>query len=318
VKLAARAVLVIAAAGAASAAYQQIEDVRDRRRFPPPGRLVDVGDGRRMHILAEGGGDPAVIIIPALADSVLGWVRTARAAARAAGTTVCVYDRAGIGWSDRRARATFDAVADNLHALVDAAGIRKPYIVAGHSIGGIIARRLQARYPDDVAGMLLIDSSHEQQARRLGWRYGYRPHLVRVVQRRSRVLGARRLAANFGLVAGMDDASYERETIPDYVAAARAIDLSSAQRRTVIREILMFIRPQHPPQPLGALPLTVITALAQMEPGFRAMWQQMQDELAALSSDSVHVQAVNAGHYVHLDEPDLITQAIRDLVKRCR
>lgn len=319
VKLAAGAALAIVTAGAASASYQEAAEAADRRRYPPPGRLVDIGDRRRMHAFAEGEGDPAIVIIPALADNVLGWVRTVRAAAPAAGTTVCVYDRAGIGWSDPPSgRGTFDSIADDLYALIRAGGIKVPVIIAGHSIGGIIARRFQARYPEAVAGMLLIDSSHEQQSRRFGWSYGYWPHIKRVMRRQSRILGVYRFAADLGLVAGMDEASYGRETVPEFTAAARSIDLSSAHRQTVVRESLLIIRGQDPPQPIGSLPLTVITALEGMEPGVRAKWAAMQDDLAALSSDSIHVHADRSGHYVHLDEPDLVVQAMRDLVKRCR
>ena len=78
-----------------SAVYQQISEASDRRRFPPPGRLVDIG-GRRLHLVEMGEGSPAVIIIPAVADNVLQWLRVAEGAA--AETHVCVYDRAGIGF----------------------------------------------------------------------------------------------------------------------------------------------------------------------------------------------------------------------------
>lgn len=91
---AARAAAAIAAAGIASAAYQQAAEAADRRRFPPPGQLLDIG-GRRMHILAEGTGSPAVVIVPALGSNVLEWVRVQRAVTE---TKVCLYDRAGIGF----------------------------------------------------------------------------------------------------------------------------------------------------------------------------------------------------------------------------
>lgn len=314
-----RTAFAIAAAGAASAAYQQAAETRDRRRYPPPGRIVAIGNGRRMHLLSEGTGSPPVVIVPALADNVLGWARTLRAAAPVSRTTVLVYDRAGCGWSGPpRGRVTWDSMADDLHALLSAAGISSPRVIAGHSIGGIIARRYQSRYPGDVAGMLLIDSSHEEQARRLGWERAYKPHLKRVAQRRLRVLGLRRAAANLGLIGGMDDATYLRETVPEFTGAARALDLSSAQRRTVIRECLLVVRRHQPPEPIGALPLTVITSLRGLDDEFRAKWEQMQDELAALSTDTVCVHAERAGHYVHYDDQELVVQAISELVKRCR
>ena len=92
---AARAAVAVAATGILSAAYQRAADAADRRRFPPPGRLVDVSS-RRIHVLAKGEGTPAVVIVPALASNVLEWVRVQRAAATK--TTVCVCDRAGVGF----------------------------------------------------------------------------------------------------------------------------------------------------------------------------------------------------------------------------
>jgi pimeloyl-ACP methyl ester carboxylesterase len=308
---------VIAAAGAASAAYQRIAEAADCRRFPPPGRMLGIG-GRRLHILAMGGGSPAVVIIPALGANVLEWIRVMRAASAEA--TVCAYDRAGLGWSGPpRSRVTIDAMADDLHALLKAAAISPPYVIAGQSMGGIVARRFQARYPGDVVGMLLIDSSHEDQARRLGpgntWY-----DLKRAARRRTRILGVYRLAAHLGLIGGLGAASLARETVPEYAGASKAVSLSSKQRRAVVREMLLLLHPQGQPRNLGALPLTVLSAGSARRrqwPSWAA-WCRLQDELAALSSGSVHMYAVNADHNVHLDDPRIVVQAIRNLVERCR
>lgn len=304
VRPAARIALAVAAAGIACAAYQRIGDAADWHRHPPPGRLVDVG-GRRMHILAEGDGSPAVIIVPALGSNVLEWVRVLRAAL--AETTVCAYDRAGLGWSDPlRGPVTLDAMAGDLRALLTAAGITPPYIVAGHSLGGIIARRFQARYPADVAALLLLDSSHEDQARRLG--HGAWHGIKRAARRQARILGARRLAASLGLAGGLDAASLARETVPEYAAAAKAVSLSTRQRRAVVREMLLLACPHGQPPGLRALPLAVLSAgsaTRRQWPAWHA-WSQLQDELAALSTDSVHMYAVNADHNIHLDDPDAV------------
>jgi pimeloyl-ACP methyl ester carboxylesterase len=208
-------------------------------------------------------------------------------------------------------------MADELHAALVAAGIGPPYIIAGQSLGGIVARRFQARYPADVTGMLLVDSSHEDQSRRFGWWTGTGAHLWHAAQRQSRVLGARRLAASAGRLSAVDWASLTRETIPEYAGAARAITLSSKQRQIVVRETILAAQLRGRPQDLGALPLTVISSANRWWDRWPT-WSTMQDELAALSSDSVHMTAVNAGHNVHLDEPLLVVQAIRDLVERCR
>ena len=109
-----------AIAGLASATYQAVSEARDRRRYPPPGRMVDIG-GRRLHLVTAGEGSPAVVIIPALADSVLLWMRVLEGVA--AETHACVSDRAGVGWSDPPPhwRRTPDLMAADLHALLSAA-----------------------------------------------------------------------------------------------------------------------------------------------------------------------------------------------------
>jgi pimeloyl-ACP methyl ester carboxylesterase len=311
------AATAVLAAGALSAAYQRIGEARDRRKYPPPGRLVDVG-GRRMHILAMGDGSPAVVIVPALGANVLEWVRVLRAAS--AETTVCAHDRAGLGWSDPpRGTVTIDAMADDLHALLKAAGIAPPYIIAGHSMGGIVARRFRSRYPADVAGMLLIDSSHEGQARRFGGNRDWAT-LKRAARRKVRILGLRRLGVRAGFAGGFDAASLDRETVAEYAGAAKAVSLTAKQRRAVVRELLLLARPQGHPQNLRDLPLTVLSAgnAKRRQWADWGTWRELQDELAAVSSCSAYMYAVNADHFIHLDDPAVVVQAIRDLVTRCR
>jgi pimeloyl-ACP methyl ester carboxylesterase len=181
-------------------------------------------------------------------------------------------------------------------------------------VGGVIARRFAARYPETVAGMILIDSSHEQQARRRGidgWPFGRSGYVRNAMQWQLRVLGLRRLAAMAHLARQLE-ADVAREVPPDQAAPYRALLLSTRYRRVVAREFLMMTRLTEPPPALGALPLAVITAGGQVAPG----WREMQAELAALSADSTHSTAEGAGHYVHLDKPELVVQAIRDMARR--
>lgn len=305
--------VVVGAAAMASAAYQEAAAARDRRRFAPVGRLVSVS-GRKLHLLEAGHGPPTVVIVPALGESVLGWVRLQRELAT--GMRVVVYDRAGIGWSDPpgRGRRTCDDRAAELHALLDAAGIEPPYVLVAHSLGGIFARRFAVRYPGAVAGMVLVDSSHEDQANRRGvngWPHGRSGYYKSALRWQCYVLGARRLAAALGLLHQLD-ADTASEVLPEHAAAYRASMLSSRERRAVVSELLMMSTLSGSPPPLDSVPLTVITAARQPIPG----WQEMQDELAALSADSVHIVADNAGHYVHLDAPEIVIQAVRDLARR--
>ena len=126
-----RGVVASGAVGMASAVYQVAAEARDRRRFPPPGRLADVG-GRFLHLLEAGTGSPAVVIVPAIGGNVLDWLAFQRELAR--DMRVCVYDRAGFGWSDPppRGRRTFDDMADELRQGLAGAGIGPPYLLVGH------------------------------------------------------------------------------------------------------------------------------------------------------------------------------------------
>jgi pimeloyl-ACP methyl ester carboxylesterase len=210
-------------------------------------------------------------------------------------------------------------MADDLHELLRTASIPPPYVLVGHSIGGVVARRFYVCYPGLVAGMVLVESSHEDQGRRTGavdWRYGPAGHVMMAARRQGRILGARRLAAALGLVRGLD-AMIAREAPAEYAGADRAILLSARQRRVAVRELLMAARMRGQPPRLGSVPLTVLTRARR--PGREPeVWAQLQDELAALSSDSVHLHAETGGHYLQFDEPDLVVQVIRDLVRRCR
>jgi len=317
-RFARRMAAAAAVVGIASFTYQRIADARDRRHHLPPGRQVDIG-GRRLHLVEMGEGSPSVVIIPALAGNVLPWLRVLEAAA--AETQACVYDRAGIGWSDppTHGRPTPGTMASDLYALLQAAGIVPPYVLVGHSLGGVIARRFQADHPDAVAGMLLIDSSHEDHPLRLGavdWREGTVGILRSAARRQASLFGARRLAVALGLAPGF--AAEIARTVPiEYAGAARAISLSARQNRAMVRELLVLAHSWGQPGSLGSLPLAVLTASPRPWRGW-PVWAQMQNELAALSTNSEHVTARTAGHDIHLDEPDLVVQAIRTLVRRCR
>ncbi len=301
-----RGAVALIAAGTASAAYQAVSETRDRRRYPPPGRLADIG-GRALHLTDAGAGSPVVVIVPAVGGNVLDWLAFQRELAR--DMRVCVYDRAGFGWSDRppRGRRTFDDMASELRLGLSGAGIDPPYLLAGHSLGGIIARRFAAQYPGDVAGMVLIDSSHEDQARR--WRAGRFRRPWFIFRRRARILGLRRLA----VLAGRSQLNAEiaRDVPPEFAAAACAINLTARHRRAVVHELMLMTRSGGHPPALGSLPLTVLTA-ASREPA----WMELQAELAGLSTASKQIVATQGGHYLQRDEPDLVMSAIRDLAAR--
>ncbi|HWR73601.1 MAG TPA: alpha/beta fold hydrolase, partial [Nitrospirota bacterium] len=129
---------------------------------PPPGRIVDVG-GYRLHLNCTGEGSPTVILESGMNEFSLSWALVQPGVAKF--TRVCSYDRAGLGWSDPgRAPRTSETIVRELHALLRAAGITGPLVLAGHSFGGMNARLYARRYPNEVAGMVLVDSAHEDQS----------------------------------------------------------------------------------------------------------------------------------------------------------
>src|SRR5258708_21405158 len=137
----------------AGAIYQAIGTWRDRRRFPPPWRLVRVNE-RWMHIHATGEGTPTVVFESGMGASCLSWTLVQPQVAQF--TRAVSYDRAGHGWSDpAREPRTARQIAQELHALLAAAGIPGPYILVGHSFGGYVNRAYAPLYRDTVAGMVL-------------------------------------------------------------------------------------------------------------------------------------------------------------------
>jgi pimeloyl-ACP methyl ester carboxylesterase len=306
----------VAALGLASAVYQAAGEIRDRRRRQPPGRLVDVG-GYRLHILCAGQRSPAVVIVPALGATVDDWREVQQRIAEE--TTVCVYDRAGLGYSDSPlSHRTARRMAEELHALLRGAGIAPPYVLAGHSLGGLVTRVFTRLYPEEVAGVALIEASHPAMQRRLPktflWQHPGGPLLVAALGR-AYPLGLRRLARDLGLY-GADGIGWSRQR--------RAGEGELLALKAICREAGRMVGD------LGDMPLAVVTADEMdpnLEPGSRTQralsrfyrgWIVLQHEMAALSADSTHVVAEHGGHHLNHDNPELVAQAVTDLVRRVR
>jgi pimeloyl-ACP methyl ester carboxylesterase len=149
---------ILAAAAALGAIGQALATRRDARRYPPPGRLVDIG-GHSLHVLEMGQGStnaPTILLEAGLMSTVLSW--TGLQARLAQSFRVVSYDRAGLGWSDLGPMPrTADRIVSELHTLLDRAKIPAPYVLVGHSFGGLTMPLFAARYPNEVAGMVLID-----------------------------------------------------------------------------------------------------------------------------------------------------------------
>jgi pimeloyl-ACP methyl ester carboxylesterase len=321
--------------GLISVAYQGYGMVLDRRRYRPPGELVDIGD-RKLHMLVTPGAGPPLVIVTALGTPAIDWL--AVQGALAPEVPVVLYDRGGLGWSDSGPRPrTAARMADELHALLNAAHIEPPYVLAGHSLGGLIALIYTVRHREHVAGLALIDSSHPDMDQRL-------PSSGRLASRRSEWLlrAARWRLTLLGLVRLADDLGIRRQITAqaqriypaDVAAAGRALMLSSRQRRADVSEMAHTSRSCNDVRAclvdLGTLPLAVVTSsehdpthpadspAARKRSNWYPTWRVLQAELADLSRNSSHTIAQRAGHHIHRDDPGLVTGILRDLANLAR
>ncbi len=160
--LAMLAVILTAGSLITGICYQAVNEGLDRRRYPPQGELVDIG-GFRLHLNCIGEGTPTVVMDAGGAFSAITWGFVQSEIAKF--TCVCTYDRAGLDWSDpspRKARTSQQSV-DELHLLLTKAGINPPYILVGHSLGGVNIQLYANQFLGDVVGLVLVDSSHKNQ-----------------------------------------------------------------------------------------------------------------------------------------------------------
>jgi pimeloyl-ACP methyl ester carboxylesterase len=267
--------------------YETLANATDRPAAHAAGsRLIDVGGGRRLHIRSAGSGGPTVILEPGLGES-------ARAMARwiapdvARTTTVVVYDRAGHGRSDAEPAAGADAARD-LHVLLRRAHVPGPYVLAGHSLGGMFALSYAHRYPAEVGGIVLLDSMH--------------PHQHNAFAGMDPLLGLVPTLARTGLASLLFD---RKDGDP------------TAQARQVVRDVEEMpaeLNRAAKLTSLGNKPLIVLSAGTGSLPG----WAAQQDDLATLSTSSVHRTIPGATHASLInDRVDAAqsSRAIRDVVK---
>jgi pimeloyl-ACP methyl ester carboxylesterase len=324
-------VAVVVALVAAGAIYQAAGLALDRSRFPPPGRMIDLG-GRALHLVERGDG-PAVVFESGISATSLSWAQVRDRVQEFA--RACAYDRAGLGWSDaaQSARKT-SAIVDDLHRLADAAQIPQPFILVGHSFGGMLAPVYAARFPNDVAGLVLVDP--------LGFREWLDPRPPDLRMLRFGVRLSRRGAwlARIGVVRGaLALLLAGGSPIPRWIAKA-----SSGRGESVVSRLVGEVRkmprgtwpivaaqwadpksflamaayleslPSSAAEAEGVLPSEniPITVLS----GAHSTHTQLEEreQIIRRSPRGKHIVARKSGHWIQLDEPELVAEAIREML----
>ena len=303
---------------------------------PPPGRLVDVG-GFRLHLHCSGRGSPSIVLDAALGGSSVSWslVQPELAAL----SRVCSYDRAGFGWSDPGPLPrTAGRIAGELRTLLHRAGVPPPFLMVGHSFGGLVALVFARRFAAETCGLVLVDPAHAQdwvtpapkeQAKidrgvRL-CRYGSRTARLGLARLIAALVGVGQLGLARALVKILSRGGLSqqdegilapvwrlppeaRRPLTQFWTRPAFFDALGSQIEsicTTAREVLDATSGGY-----GDLPLVTISST---HPGDYRLRQQ--DALARLSTRGRHIMASRSGHWIPLDQPQVVIDTVRDMLR---
>jgi len=292
------------------AIYETMAETADMRAYPPPGQMVDVG-GYRLHINCNGTGSPTVVIDAGWGDWSAGWGWVQPEVAKT--TRVCTYDRAGMGYSQAGPLPrNAEQFAKELHTLLHQANIPGPYVLVGHSLGGLSVRAFAHDYAAEVAGVVLIDSmspaqfaqsSPDTKPQTASQSSGFSIPFVL-----ARIGLVRLFAGPLGLTPalppevqnGFTAFSVTPRSIQAWADEGTGLPESGAQARAV--------------KTFGDLPLIVLSRGLDQEPD----WMAMQADLLQLSSNSQQLTADKSGHNIQIDQPEAAVAAIVKMVEQLR
>jgi pimeloyl-ACP methyl ester carboxylesterase len=295
----------------------------------PPGQMVDVG-GFRLHALVRGQGTPTVLLEPALGGFALQYVRIQSAVA--AFTRVMAYDRAGQGWSDCSPNPRTPAnLAGELNTLLNRLELQPPYVLVGHSFGGLLARFYFGFHPDDVAGVVLVDSSDVQQ-------YDSFPGLDRMVGQIAMGVRLQKWGARLGLgkplarlSMGSAFKSLSKEDLDIFLAIASQPKHNETMLAEFTQHRFYFGPHSQVPRTLNNTPLVILTSGKSVSgrgkfgsitiDQLNMLHQKWQAELIQLSSRAEHITLPEATHLSILTQPEhaaQVVEAIRRMVDRVR
>lgn len=307
-----------------------------RAQYPPPGQMVDVG-GYKMHVYCQGSGSPTVVLVSGAGDFSLTWSLVQPEVAQI--TQVCAYDFARFGWSERGPNApTADNIVTELHTLLTNAGVEGPYVLVGHSIGGPYVRAYASHYPEEVVGMVLVDDSGDDQAARIAAArashenedggFNLNEKITPLLQE----LALRLLEGldTLGILAMSQTFPGSLPPMPEEVLKVyKGVMLSNdsffaayREQGTYLEDSMAEVHSMNITS-LGDIPLVVLSAQKWvLPPGFvlsaeemAEIWVEMHAELAALSSRGEVVPAEESSHFIQCDQPGLVIEAIRGVIK---
>jgi pimeloyl-ACP methyl ester carboxylesterase len=289
----------------------------------PPGKLVDIG-GRKLHLHCTGNGSPTIVLEAGAGAFAIDWALVQPEIARS--NRVCSYDRAGQGWSDQSTAVETPArVVQDLHAALQVAGEKPPYVMVGASMGGIFVREYEIKYPEEVVGMALVDPTHEDRLFTMLRGEGVAISSLTAEQFQSTIppgpaqipeqspetgspfdklpsdLFKLRVALETHLIASLP------KSVPHDVVVE-----SAEGGRAAFVELHQFSAAKK--YPLGDRPLVVLTRGLDSS-------QDLKDahaSLSRLSSNSRHSIVADSGHEIHLYKPGAVIQAVEDVLKALR
>lgn len=310
------AVGVLALGGAL---YQILGTQIDAVRYPPIGKLVDVG-GHNMHLYTTGKGGPSVILDAGMGCDTLGWSLVQPKIAEF--TQVTSFDRPGYGWSDESLlERTSQNIVTELHAALQKAEILPPYVMVGHSFGGLNARLFASLYPEEVLGVVLVDSAHEDQMEKIPM-----PQINHNLMMLASHLGLIRLVTHY-------PSAYRKElleVLPEEVQNQLIAKVSTTKFiRSVLQEASNLgtscKQVKEAGGHLGDKPLIVISANKTTSAEGSGYTQEEMDAILIpfkelqkdLANKSTHSKQIfsDSDHMVTLHDPKIIVDSVRELVE---
>jgi pimeloyl-ACP methyl ester carboxylesterase len=287
--------LVLTVVVLTGALYQAIASARDRRLYPPPGRMVDIGS-YRLHLYCTGAGSPTIVLNSASVDTVSDWIWLQPQIAPS--TRVCSYDRGGVGWSDLGPEPHDpEQNSSQLHALLSKAGVSGPFIMVGHSFGGLYSRHYAARYPNEVVANVLIEATSPDFLRRAG-----KPEVMPNVD--PRMVHAGPYAARLGILRLFQFVEPDHN-LPDQQRAELKAFYSSNKFADIalssFRDFPSTLAEVRATGDFGAKPLAIVVG-SKSENASGQLFQ-LQLDLASLSSDHV-VRIVDGADHTSLVRSD--------------